>query len=271
MSKKIFLLTLIVLISFSLSADQHWDYVSGTSGPIENTNGGRVEASALYIQGGWIDSDPSLAALTIRGPNSGTTARLRLQTYGKIQLGVHDGAGAFPYALEIKNDKHIFVATDLDVGGTTTTGILTITGGSDLAEPFHISAAEKLGAIEPGMVASIDMENPGQLRISSKPYDRTVVGVISGAGGINPGMIMQQNDNAFANGEHPIALTGRVFVQADTSNGAIQPGDLLTTSSTPGHVMRVTDHAKAVGAIIGKAMTGLDSESGLVLMVVALQ
>lgn len=32
-------------------------------------------------------------------------------------------------------------------------------------------------------------------------------------------------------------------------------GDLLTTSDTPGHAMKVTDHAKAQGTILGKAMT----------------
>lgn len=68
-----------------------------------------------------------------------------------------------------------------------------------------------------------------------------------------------------------VALTGRVYVQADASNGAIYPGDLLTTSSTPGHAMKVTDHARAQGAILGKAMTGLAESQGLVLVLVTLQ
>jgi hypothetical protein len=72
-------------------------------------------------------------------------------------------------------------------------------------------------------------------------------------------------------GGRNVALTGRVYVQADTSNGAIKPGDLLTTSSTPGRAMRVTDHAKAAGAILGKAMTGLSQGQGMVLVLVTLQ
>ena len=39
----------------------------------------------------------------------------------------------------------------------------------------------------------------------------------------------------------------------------------------PGHVMRVSDHAQAQGAIIGKAMSTLESGRGLVLVLVALQ
>jgi len=58
----------------------------------------------------------------------------------------------------------------------------------------------------------------------------------------------------------------------DASSGAIEPGDLLTTSARPGHAMRVDDHARAVGAILGKAMSPLDDgERGLVLVLVSLQ
>jgi hypothetical protein len=60
-------------------------------------------------------------------------------------------------------------------------------------------------------------------------------------------------------------------VQADTSNGIIKPGDLLTTSSQPGHAMKVTDHVRAAGAILGKAMTALNDGSGMVLVLVTLQ
>ena len=72
-------------------------------------------------------------------------------------------------------------------------------------------------------------------------------------------------------GDRAVALTGRVFCLADVSNGSIEPGDLLTTSHTPGHAMKVTDYTKANGAVLGKAMTSLESGKGLVLVLVALQ
>ena len=68
-----------------------------------------------------------------------------------------------------------------------------------------------------------------------------------------------------------MALSGRVYVLADASGGAIKPGDLLTTSTTPGHAMRVTDHNKAQGAILGKAMSALNDGKGMVLVLVTLQ
>ena len=51
----------------------------------------------------------------------------------------------------------------------------------------------------------------------------------------------------------------------------IQPGDMLTTSGTPGHAMKAIDRERAFGAVIGKAMTGLSEGKGLVLVLVNLQ
>lgn len=144
---------------------------------------------------------------------------------------------------------------------------ITIEGGADLAEPFKMTAGKD--EIPQGAVVVIDEQNPGHLKMSDQGYDTHVAGVVSGANGINPGIQMQQQ--GVLDGGKNVALTGRVYVQADTANGAIKPGDLLTTSRTPGHAMKVTDHARAAGAILGKAMTGLSDGSGMVLVLVTLQ
>jgi len=154
-----------------------------------------------------------------------------------------------------------------DGSGRITTSVLEITGGSDLAELFDVTDAD---FIEPGMVVAIDPEHPGQLRLAHHAYDRMVAGVISGAGGIDPGLILQQQDSDVT-GNQAVALTGRVYVWADALDGAIQPGDLLTTSDTPGHAMKVTDYEQAQGAILGKAMSKLEEGKGLVLVLVSLQ
>lgn len=142
-----------------------------------------------------------------------------------------------------------------------------VMGGADLAEPFNSVDANKL---EPGMVVTIDAENPGQLVLAEAAYDKKVAGIVSGANGISAGMTMSQEGTP-ASGSVPVALTGRVYAWADASHGAITPGDLLTTSDTPGHAMKVTDHGKAQGAIIGKAMSKLSEGKGLVLVLVTLQ
>ena len=144
---------------------------------------------------------------------------------------------------------------------------ITILGGSDLAEPFQISASDQ--NVPEGAVVVIDEQNPGHLKLSDEPYDPHVAGVISGANGIHPGIQMQQQ--GLLEGGKNVALTGRVYVQADASNGPIKPGDLLTTSGIPGRAMRVSDHLQAQGAILGKAMTGLSEGKGMVLVLVTLQ
>ena len=162
---------------------------------------------------------------------------------------------------------NIFVST---ADGRVITPILEIIGGSDLSEQFDVRPDEK--GVEPcaGMVVSIDPENPGELVVSGEVYDRKVAGIISGAGGIKPGMLMGQK-GTLANGANPVALTGRVYCLADARNGSIRPGDLLTTSERPGHAMKVTDHVRAQGAILGKAMTSLENGQGQVLVLVTLQ
>ncbi|MHC1725500.1 MAG: hypothetical protein AB9866_05720 [Syntrophobacteraceae bacterium] len=154
--------------------------------------------------------------------------------------------------------------------GRVTTPVLEITGGADLSEKFTVKSVDALPAPAPGMVVSINPESPGSLMISSTAYDRKVAGIVSGAGGVNPGMLMSQHGTE-ADGTSPVALTGRVYCRADASVGSIEPGDLLTTAHTPGHAMKVIDHTKAQGAVLGKAMTGLRGGQGLVLVLVTLQ
>lgn len=157
--------------------------------------------------------------------------------------------------------------TLLSVGnnGVTTVKVLTITGGADVAEPFELAEA----SIPKGAVVVIDEDHPGRLKLATTPYDTHVAGIVSGANGINPGLALHQN-GALDAGQN-VALTGRVYALADASTAPIRPGDLLTTSSVPGHAMGAVDHARAQGAIIGKAMTRLEHGQGLVLVLVSLQ
>ncbi|MBN1756603.1 hypothetical protein JW877_10395 [bacterium] len=170
----------------------------------------------------------------------------------------------------VKNNGRVGIGVSspdelLHVAGTAKVDVLKIAGGADLAEQFDVNDSP-----EPGMVVIIDDKNPGKLIVSSKAYDRRVAGIVSGAGGVNPGMLMS-HDGTVAAGEYPVALSGRVYCMVDAANGPIQPGDLLTTSDIPGYAMKVIDQERAQGAIIGKAMSALDNGQGLVLVLVTLQ
>jgi hypothetical protein len=159
--------------------------------------------------------------------------------------------------------------TALEVKGTAAmsdveVSVLTIKGGSDLAERFEVSDEAK-----PGMVMAIDPDHPGGLCIAKGAYNRRVAGILSGANDLAAGMVLA--DLPGAKHSKPLALSGRVWVYADATRKAIEPGDLLTTADVPGYAMAVTDYARAQGAIIGKAMTGLKQNKGLILVFVTLQ
>jgi hypothetical protein len=51
----------------------------------------------------------------------------------------------------------------------------------------------------------------------------------------------------------------------------IEVVDLLTTSPTTGHAMRVDEPLRALGTIIGKALNRLDAGQGMISILVTLQ
>ena len=56
----------------------------------------------------------------------------------------------------------------------------------------------------------------------------------------------------------------------DADHASIEVGDLLTTSSTPGHAMKAVDASRAFGAVLGKALEPLTAGRGLLPILVAL-
>ena len=106
--------------------------------------------------------------------------------------------------------------------------------------------------IAPGTVLVIDAENPGNLAVSTQAYDKKVAGIVAGAKGLGSGVKLGSGQF-----DLDVALAGRVYCFVDASYGEVLPGDLLTTSATPGFAMVVKNIKKAQGAILGKAMEKL--------------
>jgi hypothetical protein len=161
--------------------------------------------------------------------------------------------------------------------------------GFDVAEYYYDTS----GDTEPGDVLVADPEKEESVIKSSGPYQTSVLGVVSTDPHLVMGMDLIMNE---VTGE-PIpgvsaarlALTGRVPVKITEENGPIEPGDLLTTSSTPGHAMKWTlldvsaakdfeelkgmlaENENRRNAIIGKAVGSSGSGSGTVMVLISLQ
>jgi len=148
-------------------------------------------------------------------------------------------------------------------GDVIVTGDIRLTN-ADCAEDFDIVCVEQ---VEPGTVMVIDQD--GALRQSDRAYDKRVAGVISGAGNFKPGIVLDKQNSS--NNRMPIALLGKVYCKVDAQYGAVEMGDLLTTSPTPGYAMKAGDPLKAFGCVIGKALRPLSEGEGLIPILVALQ
>ncbi len=206
--------------------------------------GNGVAGAALYSE------NSSSSGIAVWGKVSGSDATCVLEQNGTGSLIKAFKGGSLKF--EVTNT------------GRVVTTALQITGGGDLAEPFTLNAEAEVGS-----VVVIDPHHPGELCLSHEAYDTKVAGVLSGANGIDAGITLIP-------GEHQIdgrnvALSGRVYVLADASSGPIRPGDLLTTSNVSGHAMRASDPTRATGAVLGKAMSKLESGRGYVLALVSLQ
>jgi hypothetical protein len=141
---------------------------------------------------------------------------------------------------------------------------------ADCAEDFDIAEEN----VEPGTVMVLN-EN-GSLKPSYQEYDKKVAGIVSGAGGYKPAIVLDkqsenENQNHNIKGRLPIALMGKVYCNVDARSSSIQIGDLLTTSSTKGCAMKAEDPIKAFGTVIGKALDSIKHGVGMIPVLVSLQ
>jgi len=135
--------------------------------------------------------------------------------------------------------------------------------GGDCAEEFEVAE----DGVEPGSVMVVNEQN--RLTLCRKAYDKKVIGIVSGAGDCRPGIVLGKKDSD--DGKRvSITLTGKVYCKVDATYGAIEVGDLLTTSPTPGYAMKATDPAKAFGAIVGKALQPSRADRDLILCLAVL-
>jgi hypothetical protein len=146
------------------------------------------------------------------------------------------------------------------------TGDIALANG-DCAEFFDVADEAQATALPAGAVVVLD--DDGKIRASNEAYDDRVAGVLSGAAGFKPGLLL--DFQAGVSHRRPVALMGKVFCQTDAGHGPVRAGDLLTTSPTPGHAMRVADKSRALGAVLGKALSSLPEGRGLIPILVMLR
>jgi hypothetical protein len=140
----------------------------------------------------------------------------------------------------------------------------TQTGGADFAEQLAVEGEET--DYEPGDVLVISASADRTVELSTEPFATAVIGVYS----TQPAVLAGAPDTDDPLAGIPVAITGIAPCKVSAENGPIQRGDLLVTSSTPGHAMRAGDNP-APGTVLGKAMQPLESGTGIIELLVTLQ
>jgi hypothetical protein len=162
-------------------------------------------------------------------------------------------------------------------------------GAIDVAEYIYDSE----GTTEAGDVLIADANAIESVVQSNQTYQSSVVGIVSTDPHLVMGMelVMDEETGAMKPGVQAtrLALTGRVPCKVTDENGPIQPGDLLTTSSTPGHAMKWTpldvnqaqdfnelksmlaENENRRHAVIGKALEAHSGGTGKIMVLIALQ
>jgi hypothetical protein len=140
--------------------------------------------------------------------------------------------------------------------------------GADFAESMEVKGNRSKYIA--GDLLVIDAAANRRLTLAQEPYSTLVAGVYS----TKPGMLGSTHridEQARAADEVPLAVVGIVPCKVSAENGPIQPGDLLVSSSTPGHAMKGTDHSLMLGAVVGKALEPLVKGTGVIQVLVTLQ
>ena len=115
---------------------------------------------------------------------------------------------------------------------------------SNLADYSEYIAQSEPSA--PGDVMVVDPNQAQRVRRSQSSYEENILGVISTTGtGYNndPDVEDRANNPNWAN----VGMLGQVDVKVTTENGAVSPGDRLTSSSQPGVAMKATRPGQVVG------------------------
>lgn len=221
-----------------------------TSDATVHINGGEAD---MRLGGSGRDGDITLKAADGRN-------RIQLDAGGgNVWLGGNGADGdllLFRASEDSRTRENASIHLDGDAGDI-------ILRNADCAEEFDLAAETP----ESGTVMVIDDE--GCLAESRTAYDRRVAGVVSGAGDYRPGIVLDRRETGSPRGR--VALAGKAYCKVDARYGAVKPGDLLTTSDTPGHAMVAADWSRAFGTVIGKALGPLSSGTGLVPALITLQ
>ncbi len=220
----------------------------------------------------------TISQSAIRGDNSGSgsgvtaasTSGAALWAYSTNGVAVHaySGAGNIIEAYGTGGFGNLRFRV-LQDGNVRCDGAFT-GGGADLAEAFDVEGARE--EYEPGDVLVISTDSDRRMTKSTTANSTSVAGVYA----TKPGVLLAPH-GAEEDIDHlvPMGVVGVIPTKVCAENGPIRRGDLLVTSSLPGHAMKAVPAmiggvaVYPTGAVLGKALQNFDGNgSGIIEVLV---
>ena len=222
-------------LSYTVSDDRGWMSVSPTSG----SSTGEHDTITVTVNRSGLSPGGYSGTVTI-DPDYGSNQY--------VTVTLHVAPDPTEAAFRVESDGTVlldktFYAEDF------------LIDSADVAE--WVSVSETVG---PGDVVELDPTTPAAYRRSQGACSALIAGVIS----TEPGVVL--GEAAAFEQRALLALTGIVPVKVTDEGGPIRPGDLLVSSSTPGHAMRWAGDGPCSCAFLGKALEPMTAGTGLILV-----
>lgn len=176
--------------------------------------------------------------------------------------GLHSAGGNGVYGRSTGNAGYF--DGNVQVNGKITVTEDVYLSGGDCAEQFDFAGGQL-----PAPGTLVVMGDDGALVESHSAYDRKVVGVVAGAGTYRPAIIMDKNITDMP--RVVVSLIGKAYCKVDAEYGAVEVGDMLTSSPTAGCAMKASDSKQAFGSVVGKALRSQKEGQGIIPILMALQ
>ena len=248
---------------------------------------GNIKATATDVSAGSFKGEMVFATRETSG-SGGIKDHVRITNEGKVGVGntlatptaqlhvvstnanttfIAKTTGMPTNIMELRDSTDNIVFRVEEDGDVFADGVYSV--GADLAEMFPV-IGDKVD-YEPGDVLVIDHNVGAAVALSSEPYSTRVAGIYSTKPGFLGRLSVVGSGGESEESYIPVALVGIVPCKVSAENGPIQPGDLLVTSSIPGHAMKCSDPFGAPGAIIGKAWEAWPSGTDVIQVLVTLR
>ncbi|MGA7306931.1 MAG: hypothetical protein WBW88_18830 [Rhodothermales bacterium] len=218
---------------------------SGGTG-IGTNNPGSHALSVIDSTAGGIDG----ATLNVENHNTGQAIAAHIRANGTDAALVIGQDGTGDHIRTFDNGNLRFRV--YDNGNVTADGTFT-GGGADMAEAVGVEGTKE--KYEAGDVLVVSQSEDRTMSLSRKPYSDLVAGVYA----TKPGVVMTNRGISEDFSDRiPLGVVGIIPTKVTAENGPIRRGDLLVTSSTPGHAMRADRSRLTFGVVLGKALGPFD-------------